>query len=306
MRLVDFKEIPASGETWEFFARDFLQTLGFHIESPPARGADGGKDLLISEEVSGKLHRHRFQWLVSCKHFAHSEKSVSENTDEKNILERLRGFKADGFLGFYSTLASSGLNSRLEQLRSSGDIKDYTIFDRALIENHMIMLGFSKTLMRYFPQSYARTRPLHLISDEYIPIKCDSCGKDLLTALYTEKYRGVVAEIEQLNEDGANEIVDIYFACKGECDKALDQIFSRKYNNVTAWYDLSDLAIPEEFLRRIIGTIDRLSIPDKGYSKDALDKKKRLIIAMSQKVLRESTTEDRCRTSQLQGLTLLL
>jgi hypothetical protein len=48
--------------------------------------------LLITEEVKGKLHRDKFRWLVSCKHYATSNKSVNEN-DERNILERLKGFK---------------------------------------------------------------------------------------------------------------------------------------------------------------------------------------------------------------------
>lgn len=302
MGLVDFKEIPPSGEMWEFFARDFLQALGFHIESPPARGADGGKDLLVSEEVSGKLHRHRFLWLVSCKHFAHSDRSVSENTDEKNLLERVRGFKADGFIGFYSTLASSGLINRLDQLRDSRDIKDYKIFDSALVENYLIAVGFSRVMMTYLPQSYARTRPLHPILGEYFPIKCDKCGKDLLEELYTQSYHGLVAEAEKHNEDGLTEIVDVYFACKGECDKALGQMILEKYDVIAGWKDLSDLAIPADFLKWIIATINQLSDPGWAYSKDALSKEKYLITAMSQKVFRELTTEDRLRVSQLQKI----
>jgi len=196
------------------------------------------------------------------------------------------------------------LNNRLDQLRSTGDIKDYTIFDSASVENYLIALGFSKVMMRYFPQSYARTRPLHPILDEYIPIKCDKCGKDLLAALYTEGYQGLVAEVERLNEDGSREIVDVYFACKGECDKILERMCLIRYKAATGWKDLSDLAIPAEFLRWIIATINQLSDPGWTYSKDALSKEKLLIMAMSQKVFRESTSEDRLRASQLQQLTL--
>ena len=68
--------------------------------------------MLISEQLKGNLNKYRFQWLVSCKHFAKSGNSVKE-TDEPNILERLSSFNADGFIGFYSTLPSSGLTEMI-------------------------------------------------------------------------------------------------------------------------------------------------------------------------------------------------
>ncbi|MFZ0052571.1 MAG: hypothetical protein WAK96_12420, partial [Desulfobaccales bacterium] len=151
--MIDFLEIPEDGEQWELFARDFLLESGFFIESAPDRGADGGKDMLVSEQLSGNLNKYRFTWLVSCKHFAKSKKSVSES-DEPNIRERLEGFAANGFLGFYSTVPSAAFNTRLNQLKEAGKIQDFKFFDYKLIENYLIRLGYSKILMRYFPKSY--------------------------------------------------------------------------------------------------------------------------------------------------------
>jgi hypothetical protein len=51
--MIDFTEIDDGGEQWEAFARDFLYELGFATESPPDRGADRGKDLLVVELESG-------------------------------------------------------------------------------------------------------------------------------------------------------------------------------------------------------------------------------------------------------------
>src|SRR5262245_34570582 len=142
--MINFKEI-SDGETWELFARDFLTQLGFFTESSPDRGSDAGKDMLVTEELTGKLGYYRFRWLVSCKHNAISGKAVNED-NEKNILERLESFSADGFIGFYSTVPSSALNSRLKRLRDSGKIKDYRIFDHKSIENHLIQVGYSVLL----------------------------------------------------------------------------------------------------------------------------------------------------------------
>src|SRR5688572_5681833 len=110
--LIDFKEIRRDGEDWESFARDFLVELGFSVDTPPDRGADGGKDILLLEQLEGRLNNYPFRWLVSCKHNAHSGKSVNEQ-DEPNIVERVKSFRAEGFLGFYSTLPSTGLSNRL-------------------------------------------------------------------------------------------------------------------------------------------------------------------------------------------------
>ena len=165
--LIDFTEIDSDGENWELFARDFLQELGFYIESTPDRGADGGKDILVTEQLRGALNNYRFRWLVSCKHHATSKKSVSEK-DEINLQERLDSFNADGFIGFYSTVPSSGLNNRLKALKDNQKIKDYRIFDNKLIENYLLRIGFSKLLMRFLPDSYKKVKPTHLIVDEFI------------------------------------------------------------------------------------------------------------------------------------------
>lgn len=165
--MIDFKEIP-NGEIWELFARDFLTQLGFFIESSPDRGSDAGKDIFVSEELTGTLGRYRLRWLVSCKHNAVSGKAVNE-ADERNILERIESFGAQAFIGFYSTIPSSALNSRLKQLRDGGKIKDYRIFDHKLIESHLIQIGYSMLLMRYLPQSYKTVKPLHLIVSDYVP-----------------------------------------------------------------------------------------------------------------------------------------
>ena len=192
--MIDFKEISYTDDTWELFARDFLKVRGFYIESTPDRGPDAGKDIIVTEELTGNLNKYRFRWLVSCKHFATRGASVSE-TDEPNILERLSAFRTDGFIGFYSTLASSGLNSRLNALLKEEKIKDFTIFDHKAIENVLITVGYSHLLMRYFPESYKLVKPLHLVSDEYELLNCRYCGKDLLMALFESDYNANLNQV---------------------------------------------------------------------------------------------------------------
>jgi len=300
--MIDFKEISHKDDTWELFARDFLIEIGFFIESTPDRGPDMGKDLLVSEQLKGNLNKYRFLWLVSCKHFATSGDSVKES-DEPNILDRLSSFNANGFIGIYSTLPSSGLNTRLNNLKKEGKIKDFRIFDYKLIENYLIRLGFSKILMRYFPESYKLVKPLHKILDEYIPLKCDVCGKDLLESLYLENYRCIIAQATHRDENGIEHVEEMYYACKGACDEQLRKSIWERYKKSTGWKDITDLAIPLEFLRYVIATINRLRDGNYKYTDSAFEKEKNMIWALSQKVLREMTESEKERVRMLMSMT---
>ncbi len=298
--MIDYTEIPYQSDDWELFARDFLTEQGFTIESPPDRGPDGGKDMLILEMIKGTLHHYTFRWLVSCKHYATSGNSVNESKDEPNILERLESFQADGFIGFYSTIASSGLNSRLRNLRKVGKIRDYQIFDHKRIEDQMLKIGFSRIFSRYFPESAKNLRPLHKIIDEYVPITCEACGKDLLESLYHEEYHGLVASVEKVDDSsGKTKIEKIYFSCKGTCDRNLEKQCWNIYETPAGWKDLSDLVIPADFLRWILSSLNRLNSGKYEYTEDAFEKEKQLIIALSQKVFREMTENERERVRDL-------
>jgi hypothetical protein len=301
--MIDFTEIQ-DGETWELFARDFLSELGFFIETSPDRGADAGKDLLVSERLKGNLGLYDFRWLVSCKNFAVSGKSVNED-DEKNIIERIESFEADGFIGIYSTVPSSGLNTRLKNLRDKLKIKDFRIFDGKLIENHLIRVGFSTLLLRYLPESYSKIRPLALVAREYLPLECKVCRKDLLRALYEEEYSGIIVFASEMaigeNEESVyhpKEYTDIYFVCKGEHDRQIIQYF-KKQGKITSWDDLSDLAIPLNFVKFIMSQLNRLREGTVKYSDEAFDQLKNFVIAMSQKVLRETNVNEIIRVNTI-------
>ncbi|WP_437989802.1 restriction endonuclease [Sorangium sp. So ce145] len=301
-RLVDFSEVEASGEDWEAFARDFLAAEGFAIESPPDRGADGGKDLLVSERLSGTYSKYPFRWLVSCKHFASSGRAVSPK-DEINLLERLRAFRADGFLGFYSTTPTSGLGNQLRALRDSHDLRDYKIFDARLIENHLVRIGYSHLLLRYFPVSYRSIKPLHRLTDEYRPLSCAACGDDILKKLHLRSYDALVG-IARRREGGKDYIVDVYWACKGRCDRAVSSVWHGK-RVMTGWEDISDLVIPAWYVRWCLTIMSRLRNGYDVYEDKAYDRMKYLIVALGQRVFREQTEEEMARLKVLIEMPML-
>ncbi len=300
--MIDFKEIPDDGEVWEQFARDFLAETGFQIETPPDRGADGGKDFLVTERLVGKVNTYPFRWLVSCKHFAKSNKSVSEH-DEPNIRERLESFRADGFLGFYSTLPSSGFNTRLTALRNENKIRDYRIFDSREIENYLIRIGYSKLMMRYLPESYKRIKPLHLLMGKYEPLHCDVCGKDLLEELYHKNYQAIIVMDQTYTKDYSKMYVhDFFWVCKGKCDKAISARIRSVPEHSDQWEDISDLDIPLKFLQWLFAHLNTIRSGETVYDDKAFERVKYFIGAMAQRVFREMTELERERFIDLQRL----
>jgi hypothetical protein len=297
--MIDFKEIPDDGEVWELFARDFLAETGFQIETSPDRGADAGKDFLVTERLVGKINSYPFRWLVSCKHFATSKKSVSEH-DEPNIRERLESFRADGFLGFYSTLPSAGFNTRLLALRNEAKIRDYRIFDSREIENRLISIGYSKLMMRYFPASYKRIRPLHKLLGKYEPLPCDACGKDILLELYKNEYRAnIVLGVSYSEDYSVMTVHDFFWVCKGDCDRTISKRIRETPGHRDKWEDISDLDIPVQFLSWLFAHLNTIRSGKTVYGDNAFERAKRFVCSMSQRVFREMTELEQARVEAL-------
>jgi hypothetical protein len=305
--MIDFKEIDKDGEKWELFARDFLEEIGFYIESSVDRGPDGKKDLIVSEHLNGHLGKYKFKWLVSCKHFANrnSSNSVRED-DEPNILERIKDFKCDGFIGFYSTVPSSGLNTRLNSLKENGDIKDYRVFDYKLIENLLMKIGYEHLMIRYFPESYIQIKPLHKIFDKYLPLNCRSCGTDLLLKTFEEGDTGLIAfadKLEIIKQEGCEEfrashVYELYWACKGPCDSSYDKEL-RERKIYSSWNNMDDLIIPRYFINWVILRIVEIESKSYIYEPEALEQLKYFIKAMSQKVMRTISEKEQERLNLL-------
>lgn len=161
MARLNFREIePASGasedrDQFEKFAKQFFESvLKLEIAKGPSRGPDGGVDLLVKSKGGDPTDT----WLVSCKHFARSGDSVGRSAEE-DIIDRLHEHGATTFVGFYSTIASSGLEQKLERLRDRKGIK-FKLFNSADIESYLLDSTPGIVLAkRYFPDSFLEVWP---------------------------------------------------------------------------------------------------------------------------------------------------
>ncbi|AZI66172.1 hypothetical protein EIB71_00085 [Kaistella daneshvariae] len=302
---LDFKEIPqASGgsglqDTFELFARDFFEILGYEIIQHPDRGADGKKDLIIQETRTGVSGTTKIKWLVSCKHYAHGGKSVSD-TDEPNILDRISVHNCDGFIGFYSTLPATSLGTNFEGLKKKTNIQS---FDKEQIEKILLETPQGlKLASRYFPVSYEKytvenPKPAKIFSEE-LSINCEYCNKNLL-----ENKTGIFVTLRKPSDHNAevykrNPYEEAYFSCKGKCDTILKNKYLQTENYIDEWCDITDYLTPTGYIKKTMAWMNSLNLEDEKVDKKAFDKLKKLFLNCFPHISREQTTAEKERIKE--------
>lgn len=310
MAIIDFKEIPkaniANGEQdcFELFAREFFHALGFAIVEDPDRGQDGGRDLIVAEKRTGIISDSEMRWLVSCKHKIHSGAAVNVS-DEEDISDRLQMHSCGGFIGFYSTVISSPLSRKLDSLKDKYEVQ---VFDREKVERILLENGSAnKLISRFFPKSFNQIElktPTNLL-EEYSPLRCQVCGRDLLQRDILDQYKGIVVFVQDMEyyekSEGRNKFTDVYCVCKGSCDRKMNSV-TRTYSYITSWEDISDLVIPFQFLKFVIAIMNRIRSSKDIYTDEAYDNLKRIIISLAQITMKRQSEKDIKRVKALAEL----
>ncbi len=305
MAVLDFKEIPeahkASGlqDAFELFARDLLAIMGYQIIAEPNRGPDGGVDLIVEEKRSGVGGETIIRWLVSCKHKAFSGNAVSA-VDDANIRDRVEANECQGFIGFYSTLASSGLSGNLGGMKSKFE---YQIFDREKIEDQLLHSTRGLYIAeRYFPISFSKWRmenphPAEIFSDES-SLRCKVCSKNLLE----QDDKGIITLWHKLRTDYESEseyIEHIFWTCRGHCDRTLaHRIRSKQKNLIDGWEDISDVMMPTVFIKWIMVIMNQQRSGTK-YSDEAYENLKVFILKIFPYISRHLTSKEKNRIQTL-------
>jgi hypothetical protein len=163
MPILDFKEISTSrasssaGEDLEGLVRELGKRLGLD-PNWAGRGADQGRDLFFIERRKGVLGSDDLRWLVSCKDFANSGRSVSEH-DVGSVSDKVSQHNANGFLLVTTTTASTGLKAMLDGIHTLGKVNT-KVWDRHELENLLLQDAHLDLVKRYLPLSYAAFRRL--------------------------------------------------------------------------------------------------------------------------------------------------
>ena len=167
--MLNFKELDKDGIKFELLIREILFTKGIDVHWSGI-GPDGGRDLLCVEKTVSPFGNSNRRWLVQCKHFAHSQRSVGIG-DLDSISDSVIQHQADGYVLACSTYLSSAVMNRLESL-SIGPQRIYTGYmDSNTIERELMTPQCASVAQRFFPVSANATmwqvhyteRPNHFI-----------------------------------------------------------------------------------------------------------------------------------------------
>ena len=269
----------------------------------PDRGADGKRDLIVEEVLQGVNSEHTLRWLVSCKHYAHSGRAVSD-TDEINISDRLSQHKCQGFMGFYSTLASTGLAGVL-----SGKPWHY-VFDYKKIESEILKdLNGQRIAARYFPRSFQNylienPTPSNVFYDAG-PIECEHCHKNLLLNVEHGNFI-LLKKILGYDEDSIPQF-DEKYSKLADAGKKHDRIVTEKYTKegyIDEWDDIDDLCNPYIWMSKVMAFVNGL-YNGNYMTEEAFEEFKQMLLRTYPYVCRHLTSKEMERAKQLLAYDLI-
>jgi Restriction endonuclease len=113
-------------------------------QSASGGGADGGRDLFLTETLVGKVSTQKLKWLVSCKDKAASGEAVSE-ADLPAKIDKLGQHHADGFLLVTTTIPGTASKELLDKLDKSNGGEIYTGCGTSLSSRRFFLILITKT-----------------------------------------------------------------------------------------------------------------------------------------------------------------
>jgi hypothetical protein len=151
--MIGFKELPDDGIMFEQLIRELLVLEGFDVRWTGV-GQDGGRDLVIKEKLIGELSNYIRTWLVRCKHFAHSGKSIGVK-EIGDITSDCKAIGAEGYILVCSTQPTASLVKRLEEIQTHQNIIT-KCWDAIEIEKRLNKPNTFGLIHTFFPESSKR------------------------------------------------------------------------------------------------------------------------------------------------------
>ena len=150
--MLDFSELPPDGVDFERLVREMLLVEGYRPYWT-GKGPDGGRDLICEEERPSAFRPDVRRWLIECKHFAGSGRSVGVD-DLGDIYTKCAQHNANGYLLVCSTQPSSSVISRLEALCTSQQQRLPTAYwDGVHLERMLSAPRLWSVCQRFLPMS---------------------------------------------------------------------------------------------------------------------------------------------------------
>lgn len=157
-RTIDFEEIP-NWQGFENLVADYFRRIkkardikSINVE-PSGEGTDGGRDILITFQLSDSIITFERKWVVQCKFY---NRSISKAELSKiNIPTLVHEYKADGYLLVCKGEVTSNVTTMFENLRERCRMGySYMIWTGNEFINKLYILPARPLIQKHFPEYY--------------------------------------------------------------------------------------------------------------------------------------------------------
>jgi hypothetical protein len=163
MGTLDFSELSSkpAGENLEGLVRLIGERLGLTV-SWTGRGADQGRDLILTETQSGQIGSTPVRWLVNCKDNSKTNQSVSEQ-EVGSVVDKVRQHDCAGFLLATTTTVGAALKAKLDGLQGNPPDRIQTrVWDRFELTAMLLSDPFADLLRQFFPKERAKNAAIEI------------------------------------------------------------------------------------------------------------------------------------------------
>jgi hypothetical protein len=152
---LDFRDLSDDGTEFEFLVQELLQEMGMHAERTGA-GQDKGVDIIAQENLNDMIGAPIYKkYVVQCKHFAHSGKSVGV-AHIHDVIDTITQQNANGYLLVTSTDITSSLKEKLEFLKKNSNAISIEYWDKISLEK--MLMQHPALVTKYFPTRFNRIK----------------------------------------------------------------------------------------------------------------------------------------------------
>lgn len=154
---IDFTEIELDqGFPFEQFVENLLRTLGWTIIKGAGKGVDGGRDIIASRSertATGKTRVRKY--VIQCKHYAHSGKSVNKN-DISDCAYMPKKHDCSGWLLVTSSQLTTDAVEHIEAAKGMQPGADFDYWHCGHLGERLVREECHAVFRQYLPSSYGR------------------------------------------------------------------------------------------------------------------------------------------------------
>lgn len=156
---LDFEEIP-NGNKFEDLVISYFEDLKNEDNNiskvkviPSGIGTDGGRDILISIEVTDGINSFKRKWVIQCKF--HKKNISTSNINDINIPSLVHSYNASGYLLIIKEKPTSKLTDLFERLNNNCKFNyNYVIWSGEQFKRLIITKSIPTILKQFFPNYY--------------------------------------------------------------------------------------------------------------------------------------------------------